>query len=291
PRPSTDADFTSLEQVYTIAEASSSDHHFRVIQLPVNLFERGGVLEQNQGNGTETALAFARRQGLGVLVNRPLNAIMGNGMVRLADFPVEDPPAFDDVQRAVEQLAEQENAFERERLPSLSIGVEQRNAVKQLLTAGRTLQEYWKHFGTVEHWNDVSDQYLVPRLNSAFGLLQPAAEQNPAIQAWVEAYIDAVSGVLHAVTSVYRVMANRRSRRLHEALNPILPESIRPLSLSQKAVFCLRSAPGVSTVLVGMRQPDYVQDVVAGLRHPTVSDGVALWQTLDTALDKAMGEQ
>ncbi|MBI4553854.1 MAG: aldo/keto reductase, partial [Candidatus Latescibacteria bacterium] len=64
PRPSTDADFTSLEQIYAIAEAISSVHHFRVIQLPINLFERGGVLEQNQGNGTETALEFARRQGL-----------------------------------------------------------------------------------------------------------------------------------------------------------------------------------------------------------------------------------
>lgn len=288
PKPLDEADFTSLEQIFAIAESLSPDHHFRVIQLPINLFERGGVLELNQSNGTETVLEFAHRQGLGVLVNRPLNAIMGNGMVRLADFPVDHVPEFDDVQQSVDRVAGLEEAFEAGMLPALSIGVEQRNAVKQMLTVGRTLQQYWKRFGTVEHWNDVSDQYLVPRLNYGLSLLQPAIETAPGLQTWLKDYIDVVNDTLWTVTSVYRIMADRRSRQLHDALNPLLPESAQPLSLSQKAVLLLRSVPGVSTVLVGMRQNAYVQDVVAGLQHASLDDGLGLWNTLDETLDQVM---
>ena len=64
-----------------------SRHHFSVIQLPANLFESGPVFEKNNGEGnSETVLDFAIRVNLGVLVNRPLNAIVGGQMVRLADF-------------------------------------------------------------------------------------------------------------------------------------------------------------------------------------------------------------
>lgn len=100
-----------------------------------------------------------------------------------------------------------------------------------------------------------------------------------------------MNDTLRAVTNVYRVMADQRSQRIHEALNRALPESAWSLSLAQKAALLLRSAPGVSTVLVGMRQSAYVQDVVAGLRHPPLSDGVSLWKTLDTTLDQAVQAQ
>lgn len=79
-----EAEFVSLERICKIACSIRSDHHFRVIQFPMNLYESGAVTEPNQSDGQGT-LAVARRQALGVLVNRPLNAFHGRRLIRLAD--------------------------------------------------------------------------------------------------------------------------------------------------------------------------------------------------------------
>ena len=76
--------FTSLAQVWELAEGISPAHHFAVIEFPWNLFETGAVTEANQPGGA-SLIEVARDVGLGVLVNRPLNAIRDNDLIRLAD--------------------------------------------------------------------------------------------------------------------------------------------------------------------------------------------------------------
>ena len=82
--PEDDYAFTSLAQVWELAEGISSAHRFAVIEFPCNLFETGAVTEVNQPGGS-SLIELARDLGLGVLVNRPLNAIQGNNLIRLAD--------------------------------------------------------------------------------------------------------------------------------------------------------------------------------------------------------------
>lgn len=84
PRPESHFDFTSLSDVWDIAQSISADHHFRVIQFPLNLFETAGVTEINQPEG-KSIVEFAVDKGIGVLTNRPLNAIRKNNLIRLAE--------------------------------------------------------------------------------------------------------------------------------------------------------------------------------------------------------------
>jgi aryl-alcohol dehydrogenase-like predicted oxidoreductase len=81
--PESDPEMTSLSRMWAAAEAAGgAGHHFRVLQLPMNLFESGGLFEAN--NDGETVLERAARLGVGVLVNRPLNAIVDGNLLRLA---------------------------------------------------------------------------------------------------------------------------------------------------------------------------------------------------------------
>ena len=58
--PAADPEATSLTRMLLAArEAGGADHHFRVLQLPMNLFEAGGVLEHN--NGSARSLPGAAR--------------------------------------------------------------------------------------------------------------------------------------------------------------------------------------------------------------------------------------
>jgi hypothetical protein len=84
--PAADPEATSVTRMLEAAlSAAGEGHRFRVLQLPMNLFETGGALEPNTGpDGDRTALEAATGAGLGVLVNRPLNAIVGGRLLRLA---------------------------------------------------------------------------------------------------------------------------------------------------------------------------------------------------------------
>ena len=84
PRPKSHFDFTSLSDIWEIAQSISTEHHFRVIQFPLNLFETAGVTEKNQPSG-KSLVEFAADKGLGVLTNRPLNAIRDDRLIRLTE--------------------------------------------------------------------------------------------------------------------------------------------------------------------------------------------------------------
>ena len=85
--PERDVEATSLTRMLEAAAAAGgSTHHFRMLQLPMNLFETGAPLERNTGpGGGRTPLEEAAAAGLEVLVNRPLNAFAGRHLLRLAD--------------------------------------------------------------------------------------------------------------------------------------------------------------------------------------------------------------
>jgi len=85
--PQDDFEATSATEMWDIAQKLASAHHFSVIQMPGNLFEAGAILEKNNGPGhSQTVLEFAATKSLGVLINRPLNVIIGNHLLRLSDY-------------------------------------------------------------------------------------------------------------------------------------------------------------------------------------------------------------
>ncbi|MDH5681029.1 MAG: aldo/keto reductase, partial [Spirochaetota bacterium] len=88
PATPEDYQFTSLEKIWTIAEAISPSHSFKVIQFPMNLFERQAITAINQSEN-RSLIDFARHTDLGTLINRPLNAFVNNKLIRLAS--VEQP--------------------------------------------------------------------------------------------------------------------------------------------------------------------------------------------------------
>jgi aryl-alcohol dehydrogenase-like predicted oxidoreductase len=83
-RPENHFEFTSLAQIWDIAESISAQHHFRVIEFPCNLLETAGVTEKNQPEN-RSLLEFAVEKNLGVLINRPLNAMQEGRLIRLSE--------------------------------------------------------------------------------------------------------------------------------------------------------------------------------------------------------------
>jgi len=63
-----------------------------------------------------------------------------------------------------------------------------------------------------------------------------------------------------------------------DAIDPLLPGERRGESLSRKALWVLAGTPGVTSILVGMRQPSYVQDAMGILAWPPVLEPLEVYR-------------
>lgn len=286
PRPSSDPEFCSLETVWQIAESISPDHHFSVIQMPLNLLERGAVTELNQNNDTQSVLEFAAEKELTVLINRPLNAITADRLTRLADVPCANIPNEHEILSGIHDLIQIENAFYVRFLPHFDISEQDRAAVIEYLAPGTILQRHWNTFCGYEHWTEVRSQYFLPRMNAGLRAITPSLDDD--LREWVHIFKSKANSLFHSLSCYYAGQARARSRAAKQAIVSVLGSEFTDMSLSQLAVNILRTTKGVSGVLVGMRHDSYVEDILAGTRKPLHARlGRAEWSKLD-ALDSIL---
>jgi len=273
-------DFTSLETIWKIAESLDSNHHFRLVQLPLNLMETAAVLEKNQPCG-DSVLEFAQRKGLGVLINRPLNAFNRNQLFRLAQVPAFKEQHKDEIVRKIQILSKSEKSLWMKILPTLNVPPGLQTRIKEQMAIGDNLKHHWLNFGTFERWRQIKTGNLQPRIQGVMDFLEPYYNQNENLSEWSVSHRQRVDDAFDAVASLYAGNAALRVDRIRRAVAAADQEWALEGTLSQKALRAVRSTGGVSCVLVGMRREAYVSDVIAELRRPvSQKTRVASWQAL-----------
>jgi aryl-alcohol dehydrogenase-like predicted oxidoreductase len=280
PAGLTDPEFTDLSALWEMAEDIDSHHHFRIIQFPMNLLETGAALTANQPE-SRSLLEVAAVHGLAVMINRPLNAFSGNVLFRLAE-PAEPERLADHLITArIDAVGGSEARFWRRMLPSLEIADGLKLRLKEQLCIADTLKHYWRNFSSYERWRQTRDGNFYPRIQGVMAFLQPLSAGNPELLKWISSHEAALGEVFEAIGSFYAELAGRRVTELKRALSAADSDWAAPGTLSQKAVRALRTTAGISAVLVGMRHPDYVEDVLEELRRPfPVTDRRKAWQVL-----------
>jgi uncharacterized protein YyaL (SSP411 family)/aryl-alcohol dehydrogenase-like predicted oxidoreductase len=275
-----DPEATSLERMLAMAKRAGGDAHlFRVLQLPANLLEPGAVLEKNNANGTKTVLELAREENLAVLVNRPLNAIVGDGLTRLADAPVIAgvPPVNEQLAR----VAELEREFRLTLAPKIRTG-EGAPPAESLFAWAEQLSRLPASAQTLAQWNDIETQVVVPRVLQVMNALDRAMQGDMA-EKW-KSFRDRYGDEIEKALLSLRRQASENSRKtvehMQERMEPHLPSELRAAPFSQQALGTLASTPGVSVVLVGMRRPAYVTDSLASLQFPPVAKPARVFEAL-----------
>jgi hypothetical protein len=272
-----DRTFTSLELCLKAAEEIKPDNRFYVIEFPLNLFEKSALMNKNQKGNTKTLLDVSSENNLGVLVNRPLNAIFDKKLMRLADFRTnKEYYKLDEAQIVTEinLLSSMEEDFLKEYLDVLKLSQQNNEAVNYFLKAGQVLKENWKNFGSIENFNDVKKQFLIPRVNYAFTVIIKSPNITPEMRNRLNAIANQINKLMEMFETIYGIFANSRSKKLHEKLNSLTGKNetawFKDLTLSQKAIHILNSIDGVSCTLVGMRQKKYVDDIIESLMLPSI---------------------
>jgi uncharacterized protein YyaL (SSP411 family)/aryl-alcohol dehydrogenase-like predicted oxidoreductase len=274
-----DSDATSLSRMIEAAKAAAqkagcSPHHFAVLQCPMNVYESGAALIRTTGPGdSRTLLEEAMREGTAVLVNRPLNAMPAQrgGVVRLADVPVQQPQAeFEAQRRTVAQLEEE---YRKDLAPAVQHsgqGMVPGDFFRWADELGRIRTQVQG----LEHWEQIEQQMIAPHVNQVLRALSDAFTGSVAErwEAWRDRYVPELLALVRTLHDEAAERSRLRADALHRTIDPLLPEGRRKASLSQKALWILTSTPGVTTVLVGMRSPAYVDDALDVLRWDPLPD-------------------
>ena len=268
-----DPESTSLSRLCEAARSAAKAlgidrHHFAALQCPMNLYETGALVTPNTGKDQhETVLEVAQREGIAVLVNRPLNAMPSHksGVVRLADFPLEgDPVDFD---RQCHTIAALEEEYRKAIAPALQHSG-QGMAPADFFTWADELRRVRPQIQGLEHWEQIEHQMIAPHINQVMQALSrhltgTAAEQ---WEVWRDRYVPQLLILLGGLRREATERSRAKTATLTAMLDPLLPEIRRNESLSRKALWVLASTPGVTSVLNGMRSPAYADDSLAVMK-------------------------
>ena len=286
--PADDHDFTSLARLWDAARSVSRENRFRVIQFPLNLLESGAVLEKNQPDG-RTLLQFAREKNLGVLINRPFNAVSRERMVRLANGDARPGPERAEVMEILMDLMDSEERIKTSLLPNLNLDRDTGKRLAEDISSAQALLAHWEEMLGTEHWRAIESQYFIPRLNAAFGQLAGMLSDSQEGLFILDEHLGKARAAFETVGAWHAAADAALSARIKDRAAAWDADWARADTLSQTALRALRSTEGVSSVLVGMRRPEYVEDVLAELARPVEQgDKKASWEKVGQDLGRFM---
>ncbi len=265
-------DAVSLSRVLAAArEAGGDGHGFHILQLPLNLYESDAVFETNNGpKDGATVLETARRAGIAVLANRPLNAFVAGALVRLADVAVEDVEI--DWEDQLGRVADLELSFRAEIAPKLEVAPDSLDPGEYFRMAER-LRQARPTVTSLAHWSQVEAQinYTVSTIVVALNR-QLNGEVAERWVEWRDAYLGELEDLMRAMRRQAADRSSDHNIGLREALDPLLPRAQGAESLSRLALWVVASTPGVTCVLNGMRSEAYVDDSLGILGWPKLED-------------------
>lgn len=271
--PPSDYEFTSLVQVWAIAQEIGAGHHFRVIQFPFNLFEHGAATEKNQFHNSQTLLQTAKQFGLATMANRPLNAMHDHRMIRLASFAVTEPTNLkENFDGALLRLESAQKEFLETVLALLQLE-DYRDELKDGMQWSKHLHNALTGFHDWEHWDHFKQSMLWPQVNGYLNAFENRARQLEPdavtiYSQWRGRFVAALQEAVSLIESKYAALANTRSQKISEKITSLVPELADSATLSQMAVQALLGAEGMHVVLLGMRQKSYVEDALPILSKP-----------------------
>jgi hypothetical protein len=283
---------TSLSRMLKAAEAAAQHagiphHHFRVLQLPMNMFEAGALLMPNTGpEHSQTVLALAQEANIAVLVNRPLNAIPEKvrGMIRLADPQVEISNTNFDAQH--QKVAILEHDYKQVLAPQIPTP-EKGAAPLDYFNWAEELKRIRSSIQNLEHWDQIESQTIAPHANQVFQLLtRHFAGKKDEEQIW-ESWRDRYIPELVSLLKVMRMEAAQKSAKtlseIRQIIDPLLPEAKREEPFSRIALWAVASTPGVTCVLNGIRHPVYVDDSLTILQWEPCNQPGKVFETIHAA--------
>lgn len=264
-------DATSIATMWEIACHVSKDrtgnpyqHHFSVVQFPANILETGAILLQNNEE-SKTAIEFASGKELAVLINRPLNAIQGNQMIRLADLAVSK--VAQSATKQMKEVCRLEEVFKQKLAPQIKTSGGALSPNKFFVWGTELSKANLKTFG-LEQWKHIEFQVIRPQVSQLSQAmdLQMKGDFLKEWQIWRDNYTPSLMKLLEVIRNDFSKRSQKQIKAISKKVDALLPKALQTENLSRKVLAILLNTPGITCILNGMRRPKYVDDSLGILR-------------------------
>lgn len=269
--------FVSLERIIETANEISDRNHFAVVQFPMNLIESGGMNILNQQHQTRTFLDTAAENNLGVLVNRPLNAINKNKLIRLADYPVTEDRNEKEIFYLIDDLNKQENLIIEKYINFIGLSTSEKKNLIDCISVSNILKTNYKKFDDPGRFREIKTTYLIPRANFAINEIGKNYSNDENILRTLRNYAVTTNILLDSIFSNLAKDKNKENLIFHKVIDKFANIEQQKLSLSQKAILLINSVPQVTITLVGMKSINYVEDVKKSIKSEYVEKYSDYW--------------
>ncbi|NOX36058.1 MAG: aldo/keto reductase [Calditrichaeota bacterium] len=260
------------EQVCLERHITPEEGHFAVIEFPLNVIEHRAVTEAAhtfQGR-RYPLLELARRLDLGVVVNRPLHAIWGQMMIRLADY---DHPELARLQEQVRHFLTNFREIETHLLQLLEkvyprSRSQEKDEMREVFSLSASLEvlanEVTNPLAVVQQ----IQQVYLPRIQEATRrlFLSAGPRQVNKLRDYLDAYLAHLQKLMPAIVKYLTARNRDRVAPLNELFGQHVPDA-QPLNMAEKALLFAASAPGVAAALNSMNRPEYVDHAIRVLKH------------------------
>jgi hypothetical protein len=243
----------------------------------MNLIESGGMNNLNQSNGSKTFLQIAEENNLGVLVNRPLNAIFKNKLIRLADYPITENRSQEEIFDLINDLAKQEKILIDKYVNYMESSASEKKDVIDCLSLSNTLKCNYRKFDNPSDFQEIKVNYFVPRANFAIDEMGKNLPDETNLTRSLRNYAVTTNILLSSIISDLGHKKNEKNEVFHKSIDKYLKNEQKKLSLSQKAILLINSVPQVTSTLVGMRNEEYVKDVLNSIKTEYLVDSSLFW--------------
>lgn len=265
PVEETRYDFSSLSQMWHIASSLRTDHHFKAIQCPINLLESQAATEVNQENGL-TVLQFAQSKNLSLFSNRPLNAFEDNHLKRLIHLQTSETFEKTKLLQLFDRVINMEKSFLSDHFPTLHAEQEDQKKISSLITTGSYLAGNWEKLGPYWQWLEAQAHFVTEQISYTVQLINEVPDKTQETIAWLDDYVPLMNDVLGMLTLAYGNKAVEVNSAVYERFINKFPKKWGIKNLQHLALRALRSTEGITTILVGMRNTAYVDDVLTELK-------------------------
>jgi aryl-alcohol dehydrogenase-like predicted oxidoreductase len=225
-----EANYTNLLKVLDIVETRQLKH-FKMIQFPMNLIERGALTPIYQG---KNLIEVAKDHDLLTLANRPLNAFENNQLIRLAIYPQVEL-SRQPFKQAISQLRKvwaQQESDELEEVP----------LIKQIL-------EIWDKQKSIDAIEQIFYAHLFPFITQVYGRdLNP--DESSVFFDWFD-----------LACSYARLNMTNTALDLEKSLYERGTLTIKEFPQLQLNAIKQYQQWGVDFVLVGMKNEQYVEEL------------------------------
>ncbi len=237
--PKDDHTSTDLDILVGAARNIRKNHNFRYIQFPMNMLEMGALERQYEG---EHLVERANTFGIKTVINRPLNCFTEHGLLRLAEYSVDEKytdeaNAEDIFNKCIEPLV----------VKWLEVREDEHDKLFDLPLM-KQINSIWHKQNSKDAVDQIFMGYFFPLVANIWGQdLSPKESQS---------FYDLYD---HALEFSKANMNSRAKQFAEQATNKgLLFESDKPLS--QRVIEKYQTF-GVDYILVGMRQEEYVDDL------------------------------